>query len=437
MKKIIRIVCSVLALAIIACSKEEVPPLQKQTTEPPIETPVNKAPESFDLLDVAGGSENVDVRPTFTWKAAIDPEGDKVTYDLYLDEDEDPKTLYAENLNETNFNVVERLHLINVYYWKVVAKDSKGGTTSTESISFSTRNIRLPEEPLTENAGFSGRIGTASISFKGKIWIIGGQDNADRLDDVWSSADGVIWTQSEFNLAQRTFSKRSEHTATVWKDKIWVIGGRNGSISSSEVWSSEDGVQWNLVTKEPGFAPRRGHTTLVYDSKLWVIGGLGTDQYHDVWYTEDGLTWKEAVDHAQFSPRSGHVSAAFDNKIWVIGGDYWSDVWNSTDGVHWTEITSSATLPKRNHRSMVVYDNRMWIFGGYEKSSEAKIGEAGLKSDFTTGVWSSKDGIQWKTENAEDAFTVRGNVTSLVFEDKIWLIAGYEDGYKNDVWALD
>ena len=36
----------------------------------------------------------------------------------------------------------------------------------------------------------------SSVVFNGRLWVIGGYDGTNRLNDVWSSEDGVTWDGS-------------------------------------------------------------------------------------------------------------------------------------------------------------------------------------------------------------------------------------------------
>ncbi|MHC1625152.1 MAG: C25 family cysteine peptidase [Methermicoccaceae archaeon] len=69
---------------------------------------------------------SVDPNVTLSWMECMDPEGDKVYYDVYLKEDEEPdeQDLIAHDLTEPNYDV--KLNENTHYFWKVVAKDEKG-----------------------------------------------------------------------------------------------------------------------------------------------------------------------------------------------------------------------------------------------------------------------------------------------------------------------
>lgn len=131
-------------------------------------------------------------------------------------------------------------------------------------------------------------------------------------------------------------------------------GGSNKSVPfgvlwdddyKNDVWSSTDGITWTQETAAAGFSGRRKHQLVVFDNKLWLIGGMGFPGFgggpqNDVWSSADGVTWARETGAAPFSPRSGHQALVFDNKLLVIGGidanfEPLNDVWSSSDGVSW------------------------------------------------------------------------------------------------------
>lgn len=72
-----------------------------------------------------------------SWSAS-DVDGDTLTYDVYLDMNEDPTTLVSENLSGTTFNATN-LTAASTYYFKIVVKDGKGGTSIGQIWSFTTK----------------------------------------------------------------------------------------------------------------------------------------------------------------------------------------------------------------------------------------------------------------------------------------------------------
>jgi len=75
---------------------------------------------------------------TLRWDS-YEPDDDTMTYDVYFDTNINPTTQVSSNQSETYFSI-EALSYNTTYYWKVVAKDNKGGITEGPVWSFKTTN---------------------------------------------------------------------------------------------------------------------------------------------------------------------------------------------------------------------------------------------------------------------------------------------------------
>ncbi len=434
MKKIQLILSSILILAAIACSKEDsqftpIEGTEPPTKTPPVETPINVEPSAFNLLNVPNAEDSVELLPTFSWEAAVDPEGDSVSYDLYLDTAENVTTLIAENLTETNFTLGTRLNLITEYYWKVIAKDSKGASTESDVNGFVTRYPNIPNTPLSTNTIFSKRENHTSVSFLDKLWVFGGNDG-QILGDVWSTDDGMNWIA---NPPEREFPSRYFHTTTVFNDKVFVIGGISNNINLNGIWYSDDAALWRSAGENVDFSKRYRHASVVFDNKLWVIGGISEGGYaNDVWSSDDGSTWTQVTASANFSARYGHTVQVFNDKLWLMGGfDGVSknDIWSSTDGASWEKVTDNANFPPRYEHSSLVFDDKLWVIAGSDDFGDRK------------DIWVTDDGILWRRADYGGGLSERSGQTATVFNDKIYIMAGASGtgshSKKNDVWVLD
>ena len=189
------------------------------------------------------------------------------------------------------------------YYWKVIARDSKGATTESEVFEFITRDLKIEES--SGDAGFEGREWFDIISFNDRLWVIDGA----MLGDVWSSSDGINWTEE---IQVNSFSERFGHASVVFDGKIWVIGGSDFSGVLNDVWSSSDGVNWTQETANANFTKRYLHTTVVFKDKMWVVGGEdGTFENDEVWSSSDGINWDLESTSSPFLARYGHSSVVF------------------------------------------------------------------------------------------------------------------------------
>jgi dihydrofolate reductase len=217
------------------------------------------------------------------------------------------------------------------------------------SVYSSTNGKTWTEVRATSDAGgFDIRYGHASVVFDDKMWVIGGLNffrGINYLNDVWSSTNGETWTEVRANGVAGAFGKRTEPQLLNFGEKMWVIGGAGDGFSSynKDVWSSEDGIAWEQETSNAGFPVRVAHKAVVFDSQMWLIGGYDpiitssdNKSYDDVWSSTNGKNWVESTATVGFSARRNHSMTVFNDKLWVIGGsenagavaDNKNDVWS-------------------------------------------------------------------------------------------------------------
>ena len=291
------------------------------------------------------------------------------------------------------------------------------------------------------NASWSARYIHIAVVFDGKIWVLGGNEGSthngiDNLNEVWSSSDGMSWTNANARgpaEGSKHWSKRVNHAAVVFDGKIWVLGGTtDGSSRLNDVWSSSDGTTWTKTTVSgTHWSARQGHAMVVFDNKMWVLGGYDGRLKNDVWWSADGMSWTNANARGHWPARSAHDVVVFDNKMWVLGGytgetNYKNDVWSSSDGMSWKKATDSAAWSGRFSHAAVVFDNKMWVLGG---------GAASVQND----VWWSTDGAAWtKLTNGTSHWPIRDAHAVVVLGDKMFLMGGADPDKKtrfNDVWV--
>ncbi len=414
-----------------SCDKKD----EELITPDPI---INEAPAGFDLLRIVNNATGVAVKPSLKWAATSDPDGDPIKYVVFLDENPNPTTLVADNITSTEFQILDRLALEKKYYWRVAARDGNGNVTvCNDTFSFTTRGLNLYNTAIMNSGPFTARASHTTTSHNGNLWVIGGSNDSVPTNDIWQSSDGINWSEV---ITTDRFAARSSHTAVSFKNFLWVIGGQvydtlqGANTYLNDVWYSENGVDWFEATSSAAFSGRTDHTTIVFDDKLWVIGGYDEFYKHksDVWYSEDGRTWTQASSLTPFPARSMHTSEVFDDKIWVIGGrdnvGFKNDVWYSTDGNTWTEATPSADFSNRIQHGTVQFDNKLWVFCGFNVD-----GGVNLERD----AWYTENGINWINVSTSTPFSKRYSHTTTVFDEKIWVVAGFDGRFKNDVWVMN
>jgi hypothetical protein len=129
-----------------------------------------------------------------------------------------------------------------------------------------------------------------SVVFQGRMWLLGGgtydtpaHPTRAFYNEVWSSADGVQWQLN----AVAPWPPRQYHSVAVFDNKMWVMAGGNNSTpgyNRNDVWYSSDGVNWIELPNTP-WVPRHAGTVFVHDGHLWMVAGSHPDStpINDVW----------------------------------------------------------------------------------------------------------------------------------------------------------
>ena len=222
----------------------------------------------------------------------------------------------------------------------------------------STDGINWKQEAVS--SAWPAREGHQLVVFQGKMWLIGGVNYGTHhilpwlfggftvghntlYNDVWSSEDGIHWTQSTNNAS---WSPRWDFASEVFNEKIWVIDGmdyygQDGHLFH-DIWSSVDGKNWKLENANPPFATRQGNAALNYQNKLWVVSRLNSAEYgngaNDVWYSSNGISWQKTKQDSEWLGREDLGIVIFKDKMWALGGMdknyHWNnDVWHSVSNL--------------------------------------------------------------------------------------------------------
>jgi len=173
----------------------------------------------------------------------------------------------------------------------------------------------------------------------------------------------------------------------------------------------------------------------------WDLAGLDKPKKEETVFNPTLLNWQKITDSIPWSKRDAHSATVFQGKIWLLGGvegtenfsnnygilPHKSDVWVSEDGKDWQLVIDNAPWGERRSLTTVVFQNKIWLFGGWEKE----------KMDHKNDVWVSENGRDWQKALSSAPWSARCGHSVAVFDNKIWIIGGvnfYKREVKNDVW---
>ena len=222
---------------------------------------VNRAPTPPSNPNPPLAATDVSATPTLTWTPSTDQDGDEVKYNIYLDTDEDPVTKVAENLTDMSYST-DILTASTQYYWKVVAKDGRGGVTNGDVWYFTTSDTAIPQvatPTFSPDTGIYTSEQTVSISTSTSGATI--RYTTDGSDPT--SLYGTVYSIPVSISASTTLKAIAYKTG--WND--------------SEVTSAT----YTLEVESPAFSPPQGTYTAAQSVAL-SSGTLGAE----IRYTTDG-----------------------------------------------------------------------------------------------------------------------------------------------------
>lgn len=253
---------------------------------------------------------------------------------------------FKTKLGGCGFRVFRRLLLLIVFFYSCFV-----GAESINEPRDSLKSSGFTFSLIKESAEFAPRDGAGLVEKDGVLYLIGGwsqnkPNNFPRVvaNDVWAAkVPFENWTLLKPNTYDKNFDSSADfegrHSAgyLVYKNKIWLLGGDcNSGHYQSDVWNSEDGANWNLVTKDAPFGDRILFHSFVLNDEMWILGGMRCDVYSDsfnnsffsdAYKSRDGIKWEKVqpiVDAGDLFP-AGMVQgyAKLNGYIYIISGGYY------------------------------------------------------------------------------------------------------------------
>jgi len=215
-------------------------------------------------------------------------------------------------------------------------RESTGTTTAIANTILYSFQGKYWAKGLTPSFGV--RELHAACVFNGAIYVIGGYNGATYNTDCWRSFDGQTWT----NIYSTGFA--SGHTFSsllVYQGRMYATATSDNGAAARRVYSSPDGITWTQLATPPWptgssvtpmgvvFSAPRGEYPIQYPSQtIYQIDTLNRVVYHATLNTNMALSFPIAT--------AGAVTDQFQTRV-MNGGQYLfikntSDAWYFTAG---------------------------------------------------------------------------------------------------------
>ena len=157
----------------------------------------------------------------------------------------------------------------------------------------------------------------AAVVHDGKLYLfVHGTD--DFMTNAWSTVDGVNWELA----GGSPLNDMDNFSLVSFKGKLWIFGGDNVYGSTSQVWSTEDGKYFRKEADSVLANGRFGASFIAYQDALLITGGSDRDGffYPEIWGSEDGAMWRYIRLDPALKPRRSARLLEYHDKLWLFGG---------------------------------------------------------------------------------------------------------------------
>jgi len=148
----------------------------------------NNPPTQPSNPNPSDNSVDVDTNLTISWTCSDPDDYDIITYDIYFDINNPPSTIISSNQADTSL-ALSNLGLSTTYYWKIVAKDSRGDSTTGPVWSFMTRynggGIHCPGLPYVVYEGKTYN----TVLIGDQCWLKENLDIGTMIDSLQNPTD--------------------------------------------------------------------------------------------------------------------------------------------------------------------------------------------------------------------------------------------------------
>jgi len=242
-----------------------------------------------------------------------------------------------------------------VYYDDVYVLDTTTRTWSRPQFpspsSTPTRDVDANGESEVPPTMPPPRRAHTAVLYRGRIWVFGGGNGTQALDDLWTlevgnnaAVEKMKWELIATN--DKKPSPRGYHTANLVGNVMVVMGGSDGRECFSDIWClNMDTLQWSQV-KLPTPYRRLSHTATQVGSYLFIFGGHNGSSYTSelLLFNLVALAFETRLPAGRPPPSRGyHAALLTDSRLFVFGGFNGNDVY---DDVHVLDLAGAAYLPQ-------------------------------------------------------------------------------------------
>ena len=254
-----------------------------------------------------------------------------------------------------------------------------GTTLLNDFYKINTINCNVTTIYNNDNTrGISKRYGHSMVAINNDIYIFGGYDNTNTLNDFYkinTLTCNVTYSNNNFGI-----SKRYAHSMVGINNDIYIFGGYDGANVLNDFYKINI-LNCNITTiynnnnNLLGISKRSTMGMVAINSNIYIYGGTSNNNALNDFYKIDTTTNNIIYNYSNFGipSRSANSMTALNNDVYIFGGYINTTLLNdfykiNTNPFNTTTLYSNNDenniITNRYSHSMVTVNNDMYIFGG-------------------------------------------------------------------------
>jgi len=215
----------------------------------------NRAPNTPSNPSPINGTTGVDINAVLSWTGGDPDTGDIITYDIYFGTESSPPKIVSK---QSSKSFAPSLSAETTYYWKIVAWDNHGASSTGPFWSFTTASSSPgpgpgpgpgPSPPEPNVAPTANASASETVGLVGSLLTFDGSQSFDQdgyiKDWSWDFSDG---TNGTGEIVTHAYSNSGAYNVTLTvtdnddakdKDSITVVIGTANNLPSNPIVTGE------------------------------------------------------------------------------------------------------------------------------------------------------------------------------------------------------
>ena len=271
-----------------------------------------------------------------------------------------------------------------------------------------------------------------SFVTKNRVYICGGYASGNTtVSTVYTAPINTDGSLGTWVAATALPTALRSSQAIVTKNRVYILGGHNGSSAVSVVYSAvinADGTigSWTTETSLPGSL--NSSQAVVTKNRVYLIGGNNGSHLSTIYTAAinvDGTLGSWVSSGSLPLGISAGQAVVTRNRVYYIGGSTGSAVSNvytaiiNNDGTLGSWVADANLPGSLSDSQAIVTKNRIYLFCGHNGSAYvATVYTAAINSDGTLGAWTT----------GTSTSTTLAISQSIIVKNKVYLLGGYNSG---------